>query len=70
VSTDKFYNYDQMADLLGCTQRTVANLLAAGRIPKPVRLGRLVRWPVSQVDEWIADGCPEPSNSDCCEVAR
>jgi len=70
MSNMKFYTYKDIAELIGCNERTVHNLLAAGRIPKPVRLGRLVRWPVERVDAWISDGCPEPSESQPCEVAR
>ena len=36
---------DQVAKLLGCSARTVRRLIDSGRIPTPVRLGALVRWP-------------------------
>jgi predicted DNA-binding transcriptional regulator AlpA len=31
---------------------------AAGRIPQPVRIGRLTLWRVDELREWIAAGCP------------
>lgn len=31
-------------------------LVDAGRAPQPIRLGRLVRWPLVVLDQWDADG--------------
>ena len=49
---------DQVARLLNCSTRTVYRLNDAGKMPRPVRLGALVRWNRSEIDQWIADGCP------------
>ncbi len=35
---------EDVARILSCSPRTVNRLATSGRIPKPVRLGRLVRW--------------------------
>ena len=47
-----------VAQLLGVSARHVYRLTDAGHMPKPVRLGRLVRWPRKSVLDWIAAGCP------------
>ncbi len=47
-----------VADLLCCSTRHVYRLADAGRMPRPVRLGALVRWSRDQILAWIADGCP------------
>jgi len=47
-----------VAEALNCSTRTVYRLADAGRMPRPVKLGALVRWPRAAVEEWIADGCP------------
>jgi excisionase family DNA binding protein len=47
-----------VADMLGISVRTVYRLSDAGRIPAPVKLGALVRWPRRAVLDWIAAGCP------------
>jgi excisionase family DNA binding protein len=47
----------QVADLLSCSQRHVYRLSDAGRMPSPVRLGSLVRWPRQALEEWIKAGC-------------
>jgi excisionase family DNA binding protein len=47
-----------VARLLGCSTRTVYRLVDSGRMPRPVKLGALVRWPREVVESWIASGCP------------
>jgi len=43
--------------LLTCSQRTVYRLADAGKMPRPVRLGSLVRWDRETLLAWIRDGC-------------
>ena len=52
---------------LRCSARHVHRLKAAGRIPPPVKLGALVRWPRTTISSWIAAGCP--SFDECSEKA-
>ena len=47
-----------VADLLSCSTRHVYRLSDAGRMPRPVKLGALVRWRRDEVEEWIVQGCP------------
>jgi excisionase family DNA binding protein len=47
-----------VAKLLNCSERHVYRLADAGRIPRPIKLGALVRWNRVQVEKWLADGCP------------
>ncbi len=47
-----------VAKLLNCSPRHVYRLADAGRMPRPVRLGALVRWRADELRRWIADGCP------------
>jgi len=53
-----------VADLLGCSPRHVYRMADAGRMPRPVKLGALVRWrrctgdPATGIEDWIAAGCP------------
>jgi excisionase family DNA binding protein len=46
-----------VAALLTCSTRHVYRLTDAGRMPPPVRIGALVRWPRRTVEDWIAGGC-------------
>ncbi len=52
----------QVGELLNLSTRTVWRLLSAGKLPKPVRIGRSVRWSRSDLETWIANGCPEISS--------
>lgn len=47
-----------VAERLAVSKRHVLRLCDAGRLPRPIRLGRLVRWDLDAIDEWIAAGCP------------
>ncbi len=47
-----------VARLLRCSQRSVYRLSDAGRMPRPVRLGALVRWSRTSIEEWVEQGCP------------
>ena len=49
---------NQVASLLSCSARHVYRLADAGKMPRPVRLGALVRWSRTAVEDWIAKGCP------------
>lgn len=46
-----------VAALLGCSPRTVYRLSDSGRMPRPLKVGALVRWRRSDVLAWIMDGC-------------
>lgn len=47
-----------VAKLLDCSPRHVYRLADAGRMPKPLKVGALVRWRRVDVTQWVADGCP------------
>ncbi len=45
--------------LCGVSVRFWHQLDSAGRVPKPMRLGRRCLWSLEELDRWIAAGCPE-----------
>jgi len=48
-----------VASLLGgCSVRHVFRLADAGRMPKPIKLGALVRWRRDELAAWLRAGCP------------
>jgi len=49
----------QLAERLGVSLRHVRRMDSAGLLPRPVRLGRAVRWPVDEVDGWLKAGAPD-----------
>jgi len=52
------YDVDGIAELLGCSSRHVRRMADSGAMPRPLHLGRLVRWRKADVDSWLAAGCP------------
>lgn len=51
-------NTDQVAELCGCSPRHIRRMADAGRMPKPIKLGNLLRFQRAAVEEWISVGCP------------
>lgn len=49
----------QLADRLGVSLRHVRRMDSAQLLPRPVRLGRSVRWPVDEVHAWMKAGAPD-----------
>ena len=48
----------QAALMCGKALRTWRSWDAAGRIPRPVRIGRSTLWRVDELRGWVAAGCP------------
>ena len=48
----------ELAKLLKVSLRHINALNATGRLPRPIRLGRSVRWPREELVAWIAAGAP------------
>jgi len=53
-----------VAALCGVSVRTVWDWRAAGRLPQPINIGRLVRWRRKDIEDWIEAGCPDMSRAD------
>ncbi len=49
----KMMNMNEVAARLGICRRTAEALLANGRLPQPVRFGRLRRWLDVQIEEFM-----------------
>jgi excisionase family DNA binding protein len=52
----------ELAERLGISERHVWALHSSGRLPRPIRFGRAVRWPVQEIEEWLAAGAPGRSH--------
>ncbi len=53
-----------VARMLNCSVGTICRLADSGRMPRPVKLGGMVRWPREAVESWIGQGCPKPDGRD------
>lgn len=50
---------EELAELLGISKRHLWSLNAKAKLPRPVRLGRSVRWSLPEVRDWLAAGAPD-----------
>jgi predicted DNA-binding transcriptional regulator AlpA len=48
----------QVAKLLDVSERTIFALEVEKNMPAAVRLGRMVRWRLAEILEWVDAGCP------------
>ena len=49
---------EQVAAMLRCSARHVYRLADSAHMPRPVKLGALVRWRRDEIERWIFEGCP------------
>jgi excisionase family DNA binding protein len=45
-----------------CSVRHIYRMADSGRMPRPIKLGSLVRWDLDELDRWIESGCPSVRN--------
>lgn len=48
----------EVARMCGISERHTNRLRDRGLMPRPVRLGGSIRWRRTEIEKWIADGCP------------
>ncbi len=56
-----FLDIQAVAAMLHCSPRHVTRQVKEGRMPAPVKFGRLSRWPRAALEAWIVAGCPCPT---------
>lgn len=49
---------EELARMMGVSERTLWRLLSGHKLPQPVRIGRNTRWRLAEVIAWIERGCP------------
>jgi predicted DNA-binding transcriptional regulator AlpA len=52
------YRPEELAKVLGISKVSVHRMNSAGRLPKPVRLGRCVAWQKATIAAWLDADCP------------
>jgi excisionase family DNA binding protein len=59
VEEVRLLDVNAVARFLSCSARHVYRLADSGRMPRPQKLGALVRWDRIELEKWLADGCRE-----------
>ncbi len=50
----------ELAERLNVSERHLWGMLKSGRLgPQPLALGRAKRWPVAEIEAWLAAGAPD-----------
>lgn len=52
-----------LAKRWGCSERHVRRMADAGRCPRPIKFGSLLKFPVAVIEQWESDGCPNIRNA-------
>lgn len=58
VEQSELLKTDEVADMCKVSPETIRRLADAGAMPRPVRLGRSVRFRRKEILNWIEKGCP------------
>jgi excisionase family DNA binding protein len=53
IPTSPYVTIAELAKLIGVGLRTVKTWRASGNLPKPIRVGRTVRWLRTDIDEFL-----------------
>jgi len=64
ISNTQLLDINQVRSLLNCSQRHIYRLVEKDQMPKPIKLGSIVRWSSSVIDNWIFNDCPPVSSLD------
>jgi excisionase family DNA binding protein len=57
-----------IAKKLQLSPRSIWRMVNTGKMPAPVRLIRSVRWKRSDIEQWIAFGCPDHKSHDAIKA--
>lgn len=60
----------QLHPRLSVGLRTLRSMDAAGKLPKPLRLGGKVLWNVAEIEAWIEAGCPDRETWEARRASR
>jgi len=48
----------RIAALLGISRSSLYKLVSSGRAPRPIKIGRSVRWRREEIEDWVRAGAP------------
>ncbi len=64
------FSAQQLADRLGVSLRHIRRLDSAGKLPRPIRLGRSCRFSVAEIESWLDAGAPDRQRWEAMKGAR
>ena len=58
LQTETLIDAPMLAEKLNVHEVTIRKWQLNGKIPAPVRIGRAVKWRLTEIDAWIKAACP------------
>ena len=58
-TTVAMLTFDDLAIRWSCSAKHARRMVDSGRAPAGVKLGRLRRFPLAEIEAWEAAGCPQ-----------
>lgn len=58
-TSERLLTIEDMVLLLQLSKRTIWRMRSAGRLPNSIRMGGSIRWRSTEIERWIAQGCPD-----------
>ncbi|NQV24330.1 MAG: helix-turn-helix domain-containing protein [Rhodopirellula sp.] len=58
AGTAELLDVEALAEMLSVSTRTCRRLADSGQMPRPLKVASLVRWRRTDIEQWLADGCP------------
>ncbi|MHC4226401.1 MAG: helix-turn-helix transcriptional regulator [Planctomycetota bacterium] len=55
MDRERLLTIKQVSDRLQCSTRTVRRISSEGKLPKPLRVGRLIRWRESDITFFVTE---------------
>jgi excisionase family DNA binding protein len=65
-----FLAKEDVAQLLGIHQRTVDNLVKAGKLPRSINVGRQLRWRKKDIENWVDTAFKSTSEYDVSNLEK
>ena len=54
MEQELMWTVTQVAEALHLSERSVWRMAATGQLPRPIRIGRAVRWSAASLRRWLA----------------
>ena len=70
LTKPQLLNAKEFAAMLHVSQRHLWRLKAAGKLPKPVKVGECVRWLLADIETWLDLGCPSQKQFEVRKAAQ
>jgi predicted DNA-binding transcriptional regulator AlpA len=70
MSLPALIDVDEVGAITSFCPKTIRRMADSGRLPRPIRLGRAIRWRRDEILRWIEAGCPSRDRWDALNSKR